>query len=85
MHVAEVESEVRKLRLFTDSRFKAKSEQYDRSVVELQNEATNAIKKLEEVAERVEMTMKYRLEDFTTQLDNKVTAEFVQTIGRQIK
>ena len=36
MHVNEMEAEARKTRLFTDSRFKLKSEQYEKSLVQVE-------------------------------------------------
>lgn len=41
MHCNEMESEAKKIRLFTDSRFKLKSDQFDKTMLEVEK-ATKA-------------------------------------------
>lgn len=54
MHVKEVESESRKLRLFTDSRFKLKSEQYEKTIKAMEEEAIKKMAKVDEHSEASE-------------------------------
>ena len=82
MHCNEMEAEARKTRLFTDSRFKNKSEQYDKSLKVITDEGTSALRKVLQASEDLENTMKYRLEDFTMQLDTRVTKDYVEIIGK---
>ena len=51
MHAAEMEAESRRLRHFTDSRFKLKTEQYDKGLANIKEEATNFIEKIRQEAE----------------------------------
>jgi len=89
MHAAEMEAEQRKLRLFTDSRFKLKSDHYEKSVKQITEHSEKCINEMQKAAfvanEYQEEAMKYRLQDFTMQLDSRVTKEYVAIIGKQIE
>ena len=69
MHVQEMEAEARKTRLFTDSRFKLKSDQADRSIKEVEAECKKKIALIEVRAGEAGNAVKYRLDDFKMQLD----------------
>ena len=61
-----MEAETRKIRLFTDSRFKTKSEQYDKSLVAIEEASIATIKKVEQSAIEAKEAVTFRLEDFKT-------------------
>ena len=85
MHVQEMEAEARKTRLFTDSRFKLKSDQADRSIKEVEAECKKKIALIEVRADEAGNAVKYRLDDFKMQLDQRVTKEYIEVIGKQIR
>ena len=85
MHVAEVEEESRRLRHFTDSRFKIKHDQYEESIARIKEAADKTIAELKARADETDLALKYRLEDFTAQLDTRVTKDYVEILGKQIK
>ena len=82
MHVSEMEAEARKLRLFTDSRFKSKSEQYNNSVKAIEEQAKLSIEKVQQVATEAKDAVQYKLDDFKIQLESRVTKEYVEVIGK---
>ncbi len=70
MHASEMEAESRKLRLFTDSRFKLKSSEYDKSLKAITETTKTSVDEIRAAAKNcndtIEEAMRYRLEDFTT-------------------
>ena len=85
MHVVEMESEARKTRLFTDARFKLKSQHYAESLKEIEEMTEQKIAQIDELSKTKEEEHSIRLEDFKTLLDTRVTKEYVEIIGNQIK
>ena len=85
MHVKEMEAEARKTRLFTDSRFKLKSDQSDKTIKGIEEECRKKIALIEVRAEEAGNAVKYRLDDFKLQLESRVTQDYVEVIGRHIK
>ena len=77
-----MEAEARKLRLFTDSRFKSKSEQYNNSVKAIEEQAKLSIEKVQQVATEAKDAVQYKLDDFKIQLESRVTKEYVEVIGK---
>lgn len=75
MHANEMDAESRKLRLFTDSRFKLKSDQSDKSIMAVEEECKKKIALIVLEAEEAGNAVKYRLDDFRTQLDHKVSQD----------
>ena len=85
MHVVEMENETRKTRLLTEARFKAKSQQYEKSLVDFEEMIHQKIATIDELSRQKEEEHSIRLEDFKTLLDTRVTKEYVEIIGNQIK
>ena len=77
-----MEAEASKLRLFTDSRFKSKSEQYNNSVKAIEEQAKLSIEKVQQVATEAKDAVQYKLDDFKIQLESRVTKEYVEVIGK---
>ena len=50
MHVAEMENETRKTRLLTEARFKAKSQQYEKSLVDFEEMIHQKIATIDELS-----------------------------------
>ena len=85
MHAVEMENETRKTRLLTESRFKAKSQQYEKSLVDFEEMIHQKIATIDELSRKKEEEHSIRLGDFKTLLDTRVTKEYVEIIGNQIK
>ena len=85
MHAVEMENETRKTRLLTEARFKAKSQQYEKSLVDFEEMIHQKIATIDELSRKKEEEHSIRLGDFKTLLDTRVTKEYVEIIGNQIK
>jgi len=80
-----MEGESRKLQLFTDSRFKLKSVQQEKTIYAIEELCNQKVAEIQTVFTDAENAVKYRLDDFRIQMDGRVTKEYVEVIGRQIK
>ena len=81
----EVTDECRKIRLFTNERFNAKSESYEQSLREVVNKAKFEMKNIQKVQAAFEEVVNIRLDDFKTQLETRVTQDYVEIMGKQIR
>lgn len=64
MHAAEVESEVVKIKDFTDQRFTEKADLYDQNLAELQSHAKAEVEKIRLAGLEIEEALKYKIDDF---------------------
>lgn len=85
MHAAEVDAESVRLREFTNERFKMKNESYQQNLKKIEEDASTLLEKVRKECEETDLALKYRLEDFTTQLNGRITKDYVEILGRQIK
>ena len=85
MHATEVEAECLRMRALTNSRFKQKSEEYDKTLKTIRKEAYESLSRIKEEAKETSESLLFRLEDFTAMLERKVTPDYVEIMGKQIK
>ena len=64
MHANDVETEIVRIRAFTEDRFLEKADRYEQSLTELQKHAKVEIGKVRMEGAEIENVLKYRLDDF---------------------
>ena len=77
MHCQDMESEAKKTRNYTDIRCKYKQDQADKTIMEVEEKCKKMIGLIKVEAEEAGYSVKYKLEDFKVQLENRVSKDYI--------